>query len=118
MERVPSALFAPIDPGSVAATAIPARAPIHITDTANAESSVPTGWWVVSAEVPVNARAGDAVTVVLLDTDAAVSGVIVTTSIDDGFSTSGSGIAIEPTSAISVARAAADGRIAVLISTG
>lgn len=72
----------------------------------------------VSAEVPVGAHSGDTVTVVLLDTGEAVTGVIVTTSIDDGFSTSGGAIAIEPTSAISVARAAAEGRIAVLISTG
>ena len=118
MERVPSALFAPIDPGSVATTAIPAGAPIHITDTANAESSVPTGWWVVSAEAPVGAHSGDTVTVILLDAGEAVTGVIVTTSIDDGSSISGGAIAIEPTSAISVARAAAEGRIAVLVSTG
>ena len=118
MERVPASLFIQIDPGSVATSAIPAGAPIHVTDTESAASSIPPSWWVVSAEVPANARSGDTVKVVLLDTGEVVSGVIVTTAIDDGFSTSGGGIAIEPTSAVGVAQAAAEGRIAVLISTG
>ena len=118
MERVPAALFTEIDPGSVASNSIPAGAPIHITDTADADSPIPPGWWVVSAELPVGARSGDSVTVVLLESGEVANGVVVTTSIDDGFSNNEGGIAIEPTHAVSVARAAAEGRIAVLISTG
>ena len=79
---------------------------------------IPVGWWVISADVPAIARAGGRVKIVLLDSGKVVEGVIAFSVPDDPFAEASGGIAVAPASASEVAVAAADSRIAVLVSTG
>jgi hypothetical protein len=107
-----------VHPNAVAAVAIEKGEPILVSDVGDGDSVIPPGWWVISADVPTIARAGDQVKVVLLDSGKVVEGVIAFSVPDDPFAATSGGIAVAPTSASEVAVAAADSRIAVLVSTG
>ena len=116
--RIPSGLLDQVHPDGVAAQAIEKGEPILVSDVGHGNSAIPAGWWVVSADVPAIARAGDQVKIVLLDTGKVVEGVIAFSVPDDPFAAASGGIAVAPSSASEVAIAAADSRIAGLVSTG
>ncbi|MEE8407128.1 MAG: hypothetical protein V3S32_08260 [Acidimicrobiia bacterium] len=118
IRRIPSGLLDQVHPNAVAAVAIEKGEPILASDVGDGDSAIPPGWWVISADVPTIARAGDQVKVVLLDSGKVVEGVIAFSVPDDPFAATSGGIAVAPTSASEVAVAAADSRIAVLVSTG
>ena len=117
MRSVPSGLFRALS-GNVAADRISEGDPVLATAVAAQSSSVPTGWWVISAELPVTARRGDEVQVVVLDSGQVISGVVAESDDSDPFSDSTGSIAVDPTAAADVARAVASGRVSVMLSSG
>jgi len=118
MRPAPSGLFASAEIGSVATRPIESGDPVLASDVGQSESVVPAGWWVVGVTLPDGARAGDRVRLVLLDTGSEVEGVVAHPGSDDPLEASDGGVAVPPESSADVALAAADARLAVLISTG
>ena len=118
MRPAPSGLLAPAEMGSVATRPIEPGDPVLASDASESESVVPTGWWVVSVALPDGARAGDRVRLVLLDSGTEVEGVVAHSGSDDPFDASDGGVAVPPETSADVALAAADARLAVLVSTG
>jgi len=116
--RIPSGLLDQVLSDAVAIRAIEEGEPILASDVGDGDSAIPRGWWVISAEVPAIARAGDRVKIVLLDSGKVIEGVIASSVPDDPFVATSGGIAVAPASASEVAIAAADSRIALLVSTG
>jgi hypothetical protein len=115
--RVPRDLFQSVGSG-VASVAIKPGDPVLASDVVEKKSYVPTGWWIVAADVPIDTNPGDRVRVVLLATGEIVDGVITSAADDDPFSATSGAIAVEPGRSSEVAMAAADGEIAILVSTG
>lgn len=116
--RVPTDLLKGADIGSVATTSISSGDPVLASDVAESGSAVPTGWWVVGVTLPDGANPGDQVRLVLLDTGEEVDGVVAHPGSDDPFAAADGGVAVPSESSADVALAAANGRLAVLISTG
>lgn len=117
--RIPSDLFAPVEPHGFARTEIRSGDPLingHITDQF---VRVPDGWWVIDLAVPARIRVGQTVLLVVLNTDqpTTVDGVAVaveaTSDAFGGRSSVGS-IAVPAAAAGAVASAAASGNISVL----
>jgi hypothetical protein len=117
VRAVPAGTFAPIELGMTALQTIPAGAPILTTDVGHADEVVPTGWWVVEVPLPLGAQRGDVCRLVLLDGGEAVDGVVVAAAVDDPLGSGLGMIAVEPGPAADVARAAAEGRVAVMIAS-
>lgn len=116
--RVPTGLFEPVELGQVAVRGVDTGSPVLGADVGEGRSVVPSGWWIVSTHVPPSATPGDAVSLILLESGSAVEGVVVTASVEDPFGDGSGGVAIPADSAAEVATAAANGRLAVLVSTG
>lgn len=118
MRRVPSGLLDPPADGAVAKRPIAAGAPVLATDTGPRTSVVPSGWWVVSADVPRGAIVGDNVRIVILTSGEIVEGFVASAAEDDPFGSTSGGVAVQASVASQVAVAATNGQIAVLVSTG
>ena len=118
LRRVPAGLFDQVELGIAASRDVAAGAPILQADVAEDGSIVPSGWWVVSTDVPASAVLGDRVRLVLLESGTTVQGVVTLASIDDTFGSLTGGVAVPGEVAAKVATAAANGRLAVLLSTG
>jgi hypothetical protein len=118
MRAVPADLFLPIETGSVVRRPIDVGDPVLATDVGESDSMVPQGWWVVGVTLPDGARAGDRVRLVLLDTGEEIDGVIAYPGSDDPFDAADGGVAVPSAASANVALAAAEARLAVLISTG
>lgn len=118
MRRVPADLLDAADTGDVATRHVEAGDPVLATDVAESGTEVPVGWWVVAVTLPDGARAGDRVRLVLLDTGAEVEGVVAHPGSDDPFAAADGGVAVPAGASADVALAAANARLAVLISTG
>ncbi len=114
---VPRGLLNQVDLNSVTTRVIEVGQPIITADLRAADSAIPAGWWIVTTDLPSHARAGDRVKVVLLDSEKVIVGVVAASSPDDPFAASSGGIAVAAEHASEIAVAAADSRIAVLIST-
>ncbi len=114
---VPTGTFAPIELGMTALETIAAGAPVLSTDVGDAHEVVPAGWWVIEVSLPRGAQSGDACRLVLLDGGDVVEGVVVTAAVDDPLGSGLGMIAVEPEPAAEVARAAAEGRVAVMIAS-
>jgi hypothetical protein len=118
IRRLPRGLFDPVPPGAVASRVIPPGAPVLPQDVGAIASVVPEGWWVVSVPLPPSARAGGRVRLVVIDSGQVVDGVVVEAGGMDTFGGATGGVAIPGQHAVAVARAAIDGRVAVLVSAG
>lgn len=117
MRPIPGGLLTAASPGDVAVARIPSGEPILSRDVGAESQLVPSGWWVVGVTLPVGAQPGDPVRLVLLDTGAEVEGVVAHPGSDDPFAAADGGVAVPPERSSDVALAAANGRLAVLIST-
>lgn len=117
MRLVPNGLFGPVGDG-VSRDVVDEGEPVLASDVVETDSYIPDGWWIVTADVPTNAKPGDRVRVVLLSSGEIVGGVVTSAITEDPFSNTSGSIAVEPSRASEVAIAAADGSIAVLVSTG
>lgn len=118
MRPVPLGLFDGADRGDVATRHTPAGAPVLASSVGEEGRLVPPGWWVVAVTLPDGAQVGEEVRLVLLDSGEEVTGVVAHPGADDPFAAADGGVAVPPESSAEVARAGADGRLAVLISTG
>lgn len=114
---IPRGLLDAIDPG-VSTAVIPAGDPVLASDVVDRQNHIPSGWWIVAADVPADSNPGDRVRLVLLATGEVVEGVVTSAFSDDPFSAASGAVAVEPARAGEVAMAAADGQVAVLVSTG
>jgi hypothetical protein len=117
-KRVPAGLFEQPSEGDVALRRIPEGSPIVSSAFGTADAAIPEGHWVVGVEVPPGAGVGDRVRVVLLDSGAAVDGIVTSVASDDPLMALQGGVAVEAEQAPDVAVAAANGRVSVLVSTG
>lgn len=117
MRRLPSGLVEGAQLGSVATRPVPVGDPVLASDVASSQSVVPRGWWVVSVPLPAGAQPGDSVRLVLLDTGAEVEGVVTHSGSSDPFDGADGGVAVASDESAEVALAAADSRLAVLVST-
>ncbi len=118
MRPVPASLFTPFDTGSVARSSIASGDPVLATDVGEDDPVVPPGWWIVGVTLPEGARAGDRVRLVMLDTGEEVEGIVAHPGSEDPFDAADGGVAVPSAASANVAVAAADARLAVLISTG
>ena len=118
MRPVPSGLIETAEQGAVASRPVDAGDPVLASDVVEASSTIPHGWWVVGVELPQGARSGDRVRLVVLDDGSEVEGVVAHAGSEDPFDAADGGVAVPSDSASIVAKAASDGRLAVLISTG
>ena len=118
MQRVPSGLFAGAQVGDVARQTILAGDPVLASDVGSEDETIPRGWWVVGVALPDGVRTGDAVRIVLLETGTEIEGVVAHPGSDDPFAAADGGVAVAAEDSADVALAAANGRLAVLISTG
>lgn len=118
LRPIPGGLLTAASPGDVAVARIPSGDPVLSRDVGSAGQLVPPGWWVVGVTLPVGAQPGDPVRLVLLDNGVEVDGVVAHPGSDDPFAAADGGVAVPPESSADVALAAANGRLAVLISTG
>lgn len=117
MRPVPDGLFEVPEVGASALTDIPAGTPILQSNSGPQSLILPSGWWIVSTEVPDGAQVGDRVRVVLIDQGRDVEGVVSSTGDWDGLTMSPGAVAVSPSEATEVAMAAAEGRLRVLVST-
>lgn len=118
MRRAPSGLLDPVQLGAMATRTIPSGDPVLATDVGDEVDAVPPGWWVVGVTLPDGAETGDGVRLVLLDSGIEVEGVVAYPGSDDPFAAADGGVAVPAGSSSDAALAAANGRLAVLISTG
>lgn len=117
LRRVPAGLLETATVGDVAIRSVLPGSPIMATDVGEHDRSVPTGWWVIGVALPDGAEVGDDVRLVLLDSGSEVPGVVAHPGSDDPFAAADGGVAVPPGSSSDVAMAAANGRLALLIST-
>lgn len=115
--EVPIGLLDPVNPDGIASRKVTSGEPLLAADVADIASHVPSTWWVVEVEVPSHADKGDEVKIVLLDSGEVIDGVLAATPEDDPFGVGTGGIAVAPEQASHVAVAAAEGRIAVIVSS-
>lgn len=113
---VPSGVLAPVDLGDTALRVISQGDPVLFSDVGGPGTNVPAGWWIVEIALPRGARGGDQSRIVLLDEGDVVSGVVVAGADDDPLGSSQGMVAVEPEHAAEVARAAAEGRVVVMIA--
>lgn len=118
VRRVPVGLLDPVALGATASRAVAEGSPILPADLSERLSLVPSGWWIVSTDVPLSAAVGDPVRLVMLEAGTTVEGVVASASVDDTFGVVSGGVAVPEEVAAEVATAAANGRLAVLVSTG
>jgi hypothetical protein len=118
MTPAPSGLMETAALGDVATRPIPEGDPVLASDVSEAGAVVPTGWWVVSVSLPQGADVGEEVRLVLLDDGTEVPGVVASLGSDDPFAAADGGVAVPPEESAAVAVASANGRLAVMVSTG
>jgi len=118
LREVPAGLMDTAELGTVATGRILPGSPVMATSVGEQGRTVPPGWWVAAMTLPEGADVGDDVRLVLLDSGVEVRGVVAHPGADDPFAAADGGVAVPPESSSDVARAAADGRLAVLISSG
>jgi len=115
---VPVGMIEAIELGRVAGEPIGFDEPVLASDLEDRTGRVPEGWWMVEAALPSAARTGAAARLVMLDSGAAADGIVVSPAGDDPLGSGLGMIAVEPDLATEVARAAKEGRLAVMIGTG
>lgn len=118
LRPVPAGLFEAPEDAAHALVDIPAGTPVLPAQTGPNQLVMPQGWWIVAVDVPLESEVGDPVRVILLDEGRSVEGVVSAVGSSDGFTTSTGGVAVAPDAAPDVAAAAANGRVAVLVSAG
>jgi len=118
MRRVPAGLLDAVSLGATAVRSVEEGSPVLDEDTGAPGSQVPAGWWVVSADIPSWAMVGDEVRLVMLGSGAVAEGIVASRPSDDLLESGKGGVAVPPESADEAAAAAAEGRLAVLVSTG
>lgn len=118
IRRVPSGLIDTASIGDTIYEPVAADDPVLATYAGDPGAFVPAGWWVIPVVLPEGAAVGDSVRLVVLDDGLHVEGVVTHPGSDDPFAAADGGVAVPPDSASDIAIAAAQSRLAVLLSTG
>lgn len=118
MRRVPAGLLGEAITPGVALRDIETDEPILGSSIGQEDDRIPLGWWSIEVELPDRAMAGDDARIVLLDTGAVVSGIVVDAASDDPLGDGRGSLAVTPADAAAVAGAVAEGRAMVMIGTG
>ncbi len=118
LRQIPDGLLETADRGAVATQRITAGSPVMASAVGAHGETVPPGWWVVGVTLPDGVAVGAEVKLVVLDTGDEVSGVVAHPGSDDPFAAADGGVAVPPESSADVALAAANSRLAVLVSSG
>lgn len=118
LRRVPDGLLESGKRGDIATRSILLGSPVLATDVGEKGHTVPPGWWIVGVTLPDGADIGEDVRLVLLDSGHEVPGVVAHPGSDDPFAAADGGVAVPSDRSSDVAVAAANGRLAVLISSG
>ena len=99
----------------IAARAIASGEPL-LPSSIGGEGPIPEDWWAVPVALPATALPGTEVRLVLFDPPLAVDGIVVASGERDLLSISDAGLVAVPAEAAeSVARAAIDGEVAILV---
>jgi hypothetical protein len=114
---VPAGMLEPIELGEVALTEIAPGEPILASATGQRDEVVPDDWWAIEIALPMGAGPGDNAEIVLLDSGAVVTAVVVTGVTDDALGSGVGSVAVSKDQAAEVAMAAVNGRVAVMIAT-
>ena len=117
LRSLPEGLLEPLAPESHALGAIPSGSPVLAGLAGDRQSVLPSGWWIVTMDVPEQATVGERVKIVLLDEGELVDGVVSSSGFSDGLDFVMGGVAVAPESAQRVASAAIDGRVTLLLPT-
>lgn len=115
--QMPAGALTPVELGQTALQPIRAGNPVLSSDIGDSHQMVPSNWWAIEISLPRSAQSGDVARLVLLDGGDVVEGVVVTPASDDPLGSGLGMVAIEPEPAAEVARAAAEGRAAVMIAS-
>jgi hypothetical protein len=118
LRRVPDGLLESGKRGDVATRSILSGSPVLATDVGQQGQTVPSGWWIVGVTLPEGADVGEDVRLVLLESGDEVPGVVAHPGSDDPFAAADGGVAVPSERSSDVAVAAANGRLAVMISSG
>lgn len=118
MRRIPAGLLEPVNTDAVALRTIEPGEPLMATSVGPANEALPEDWWVLEIELPSIARRGQQATLILLDSDSTVEGVILTAGSEDAFGSPLGAVAVPPEDVAEVASAAANGRVVVMIRGG
>ncbi|HEY7469152.1 MAG TPA: hypothetical protein VIC07_06445 [Acidimicrobiia bacterium] len=118
LKPVPPGTFGKVDLDTTALVEIPGGHPILEFEVGEVGQVVPAGWWVIEVHLPAGADAGDASRLVLLDSGETVDGMVVTPPLEDPLGSGLGMVAVEPLLAADAARAAAEGRVAVMVASG
>ena len=113
----PADLFTVIDLPAMVARRVAAGSVVTSADLRADSGSIPADWWSIQLPVPAGARTGDEVLAVIVSESGArgVRGLMASEPLDDGFSALDGLIAFAPTDAVSVATAAMENRVTVLV---
>lgn len=117
MRPVPVDTFEPVELGVTARVSVPAGSPVLIGAVGDGGLTAPEGWWVIEINVPRGASSGDASRLVLLDSGEVIEAVVVAPASEDPLGSGLGMVAVEPDGAVDAARAAAEGRLAVMIAS-
>lgn len=117
VRQMPVGAMGPVELGQTALDSIEAGNPILASDLGDSHQVVPSGWWAIEISLPSGAQSGDPARLVVLDGGVVVDGVVITPASDDPLGSGVGMVAIEPEQAAEVARAAAEGRAAVMIAS-
>lgn len=118
LRPVPVDLLNPAQDGDRIGAAVRTGDPALASDVRENDGVVPPGWWVIGVTLPDGANVGNPVRLVLLDSGEEVEGVVAHPGSDDPFAAADGGVAVPGDASSRVAMAAAEARLAVLLSTG
>lgn len=115
--QAPVGLFEPVDLPATATRRISAGSVVTIADLRAGEDSIPPDWWSIELPVPPGASAGDPILAVVAggDQTLAIRGMMSSDPVDDGFSDRNALVAFSSDDAVTVAAAASENRVTVLV---
>lgn len=115
--QAPAGLFEPVDLPATATRRVTAGSVVTVADIRVGEDPIPPDWWSIELPVPPGATAGDPILAVVASGDKtlALRGVMSSDPVDDGFSDHDGLVAFSPDDAVTVAAAASENRVTVLV---
>ena len=110
-------LGAPVDLPAVLSRTVPAGAPVSAADVDPSTIEIPGGWLQIELDVPAATQQGATVVAVMTPStlDHTATGLVTQAPKDTGFDALTALVAFEPSDAVAVARAVAQGTVTVLL---
>ena len=115
--EVPRGLFDQVAATGIALVDIPEGEPILASLVGAEDAGIPSGWWQFDTPLPQGAERGDEARVVLVDSGESVAAVVAAGASDDPLGSGTGSVAVAPEHAATVAAAAGEGRVAIMVVT-